>query len=213
MEGYDSSIDYAGKPKPMGLLNLLFGRRSNLTIHNDRVWMCTETKFAEVRYDLAHRKANAILLVAHFDETICRLEKLVEEHNRTPIRLVHARDLNPDHAMSTNVETASIDVVCAERHPLWSEDQRVVEFCESMNCRCNLQYHVAVDSPLIARFIDVGILEQLGLRKTESIQSGMISRIIRRAQKQVEAKAVTTFDAVSAEEWFEKNLKEMRKKE
>jgi hypothetical protein len=197
----------------MGLFDLLFkSRRSKVTIQNDRVWMCTETKFAEVQYDIAHRQASAVLLVAHFDETINRLTDLLQENDATPVRIVRAKDLNPDHAASISLEDASIDIVCAERHPLWSEDQQVVDFCESLNCRCSLQYHVAIDSPLIKRFIDVTILEQLGLRKTESIQSGMISRIIQRAQKQVEAKAVTNLAAGSAEEWFGKNLPDLRPK-
>jgi len=51
----------------------------------------------------------------------------------------------------------------------------------------------------------------LGMFENESIQSEMVSRRIRQAQKKIEGRAVGSFDAGSAAQWLEKNCPELWK--
>ena len=217
MEGYD--VEYS-LPTPrlmeqaMGLLDALFGlKKTKVKVELDRVWMTTETKFAEVQYDLRTRttkSAAAVLLVAHFDDVRLQLESITTEEFPVPVRLVRASDLNPSVAAEMDLESASIDIICADRHPVYSIDQSVSEFAEALSCKCRVIRHMSFEDALIRRFVDPDLIRRLGIRDTESLQNGMISRRIRSAQRRVESLTVTNIPADSAEEWFQANCPEMK---
>ena len=198
----------------MGLLDALFGlNKTKVSEAPDRVWMTAETKFAEVRYDLRQRtrkSATAVLLVAHFNDVRSQLQSIMTEEYPVPVRLVRASDLNPSVAAEMDLDSASIDIICADRHPVYSIDQSVSQFAEALSCQCRLICHMSFEDALIRRFVDPDLIRRLGVRDTESLQNGMISRRIRSAQRQVESLAVTNIAADSAEEWFQANCPEMK---
>lgn len=44
-------------------------------------------------------------------------------------------------------ESQSIQIVVAERHPLPSHDDALVEFARTVPCHCRIVHHVALDEP------------------------------------------------------------------
>ena len=84
------------------------------------------------------------------------------------------------------------------------------EFAEALSCKCRVIRHMSFEDALIRRFVDPDLIRRLGIRDTESLQNGMISRRIRSAQRRVESLTVTNIPADSAEEWFQANCPDMK---
>lgn len=53
------------------------------------------------------------------------------------------------------------------------------------------------------------VLNQLGMKEDEAIESQMVSRRIRKAQQKIEGRAKGTVDAESAAEWLDRNCPEL----
>jgi len=97
----------------------------------------------------------------------------------------------------------------AERHPLLTVDDKLMQFAETMPCRCRLTHHLSLEDPLLTKFAGVWVartLEALGMSEYEMIESNMVSRRIKAAQKKIQAQAIGNSGAGSAAEWMEKNL-------
>ena len=83
------------------------------------------------------------------------------------MRATLASNLSTDIANRLNVdESATIDVIVAERHPMFSVDEKLMQFAEDLPCRCRIVHHLSVDDPLLkviaGEWIE-GVLEQLGM--------------------------------------------------
>ena len=65
-----------------------------------------------------------------------------------------------------------------------------------------------MEDPLLKTFAGAwvqNVLRGLGMKENEAIESRMVSRRIRAAQKKIESQAVGDGPARSAEEWMERN--------
>ena len=206
----------------MGLFDALFGRkkRTNVEVVPDHIWMTTDAKFAGVAREAEERSRSAtvaILLVAHFPEVLARLEELASQQAwSVPCKAVLARNLNTDLATSLSLdESAMIDVIVGERHPLPSVDDRLEEFADELPCRCRFSHHLSLEDAVMEVFAGdwvKGVLTKLGMKEDEAIESQLVSRRIRQAQQKIEGRAFGTVDAESAAEWLKKNCPELRNK-
>ncbi|TWT76459.1 preprotein translocase subunit SecA [Planctomycetes bacterium CA13] len=203
----------------MGLFDFLFGNRkpTNVQVLLDQIWMTTDAKFTGLIKEAEERAKSesvAILLVAHFPDVLERLHLLANEWTSdVPLIAVLASNLNTDLAASLNVdETAVIDIIVGERHPLPSVDENLVTFANELPCRCRFSHHVSLEDPVINIFGGESIknmLGSLGMSEHEAIESKMISRRIRMAQQKIEGKTSKRLDAETAAEWLEKNCPEL----
>ncbi len=207
----------------MGWLSNLFGekpqRPSNVDIAPDAVWLTAAAKWKGVRQDLV-RKSNsrsaAILLVAHFGDVQAELESLLEDYQgEVPALVVRASDLSSSIAANFEVdENTVIDLIVAERHPLVSEDERVLAgFADDLPCRCRVTYHVSLDDGLMEMFAGANvrnILTKLGMQEDECIESNMVQRRIKQAQNKLTKAATGNRPAETAKQWLDLNVPHKR---
>lgn len=206
----------------MGFFDALFGgtKRTNVEVVPDHIWMTTDAKFAGLAKEAEERSKSetvAILLVAHFPDVLERLEDLANKREwSVPCRAVPANNLNTDLAASLKLdESAVIDIIVGERHPLPSVDDGLEAFADHLPCRCRFSHHVSLDDPVIEIFAGdwvKNVLKQLGMTEDEAIESQMVSRRIRQAQQKIEGRAYGNFDADSAAHWLKKNCPELGRK-
>ncbi len=206
----------------MGLFDALFGskKRTNVEVVPDRIWMTTDAKFAGLAREAEERSRSAtvaILLVAHFPDVLARLQEIANQPTASvPCKAVLASHLNSDLATSLSLDDSAIlDVIVGERHPLPSVDDRLEEFAEELPCRCRFSHHLSLDDAVVEVFAGnwvKGMLTKMGMNEDEAIESQMVSRRIRQAQQKIEGRAFGTVDAESAAEWLEKNCPELGNK-
>ncbi len=205
----------------MGFFDWLLGQSkpSNLDAEPDRIWLSSEAKFVGLAEDLAQRTQSSwgrILLVAHFPDVLARLETLAAQ---TPgaVKAVLARDLTSELTsdMTPGVErdeTASVDVLVAERHPLLSVDEELAKHAVESPCRCRLTYHISIEDPVVQLFAGAwiqGVLSDLGMTADDAIASDLVVRRIKQAQRKVQKMATGNTPADSASQWLEKNCPQL----
>lgn len=204
----------------MGLFDFLFGggkKRSNVDVVPDHIWMTTTAKFAGLAKEARDRSRSetvAILLVAHFPDVLERLDEIVNQQVwDVPCKAVSASNLNTNLAASLRVdESANIDIIVGERHPLPSVDDRLEEFADELPCRCRFSHHISLDDAVLKVFAGdwiKNVLKQLGMTEDEAIESQMVSRRIRQAQQKIEGRAFGSLNVQSAAEWLEKNCPDL----
>jgi len=206
----------------MGFLDFLFGskKRTNVEVVPDHIWMTTDAKLvglAKEAEERARSKTVAILLVAHFPDVLARLEEIATKKIwDVPCKAISASSLKKDLATSLSLdESAIIDIIVGERHPLPSVDDRLAEFADELRCRCRFSHHVSLEDPVMQVFAGdwvKNVLKQLGMKENEAIESQMVSRRIRQAQQKIEGRAFGSLDAESAAEWLAKNCPELFQK-
>lgn len=201
----------------MGLLSRLFGssQKSSVDTDTEVVWLTDDARFKGIEQDLlriSNSRSVAILLIAHFDDVQARLESLLENYDGdVPALVVRASDLSPSIAASFNAEENTvIDLIVVERHPLVSEDERVLAgFADDLPCRCRVTYHVSLDDALMQLFAGESvrdILRKMGMPEDERIESRMVQRRIKQAQKKLSAAATGNQPAATAAQWLQKNM-------
>ena len=199
----------------MGIFQALFGSKkpTNCEVRPDKIWLTTDAKFAGIANEVMKRAATkpaAILLVAHFPDVLVRLNEIAANATTAvPVRAVLASNLAPGIADGLDLDqSTTLDFVAAERHPLMSVDAQLESFAALLPCRCRLSYHLSLDDPLLQAFSGAwvqNLLGQLGMTEDEPIESTMISRRIKDAQRKIESKAFGASNANSAGDWLEKN--------
>ena len=202
----------------MSFFKALFGSpSSNVKSRPDSIWLSRPAKFNGIRSDLEKRSASdciAVLLISHFQETHEKMLSIAEEYQGdVPVMAVLAHELSEEIATGLAVdENKTIELIIAERHPLPKHDDKVIEeFAKSLACRCRSTCHVAMDDKLMKVFAGesmIQLLQQMGMKEEDRIESGMVSRRIRAAQKQLESKAIGNKTTKSEDEWFETNLRD-----
>jgi hypothetical protein len=202
----------------MRLFHYLFGssKSTNCEVVADRIWMTTNAKFVGVAKEVAERANSgtaAILLVAHFPDVLARLHEFAALTTEVPMKAVLANNLSADIVTGLRLdESTSIEIIVAERHPLLSADERLEEFADAFPCHCRLSYHLSLDDPVMKAFSGAWVqklLGKLGMTEEESIESNLVMRRIRDAQRKIESKSCRSMDAGSAAEWLTKNCPEL----
>ncbi len=196
----------------MGLFDFLFGnsgRKWKATIEPDVIWLSQQAKWNAVA-DQLHQcgDALAILLVAHFQETLAELQAIADQHKGpTPVQATLVEQLKASQLPLS--EDATIVLIAGERHFLRSEDERLLEFAEQLPCQCRVTYHLSLDDPLMQLFSGEStkaMLLKMGKKENEAIESKMVSRRIQTAQQRIAKSALGNKPAASAAQWLELNL-------
>ena len=207
------SAEHSFKVKPMGLFDFIFGskRQSSVHVSDDRIWMTQNAKISGIKQQIRQKSDSAaILLVAHFEETLQQLRSITAGDNaEKPVQLILAEDIKSDTARLNPEANSVIDLIVAERHPLKSADAALLLIAEGTPCRCRVAYHLSLEDPLFKLFLSgslKNLLEQLGMKEEEPIESPMVSRSVKKAQQRVEKQAFGNSRAKSAAEWLELNM-------
>jgi hypothetical protein len=204
----------------MGLLDFLFGRpKSRVELLSDKIWMSHRAKLNGIRREIAERSSSssaAIILVAHFQDVLEDLNAVVAENPwNAPQMATMAENLSTEIASRLNLdETATIDLVVAERHPIVAEDDKVVQFAKGLPCKCRMAYHVSLEDPVLKQFSGewvTGVLKKLGMAEDESLESPLVNRRLRDSQKKIEETAIGNQPASSAAEWMQLNMPQAAK--
>ncbi|NQT39404.1 MAG: hypothetical protein HQ581_18045 [Planctomycetes bacterium] len=154
-----------------------------------------------------------VIVMAHFPDQMVELEEMLQRSS-VSYRTVHewldgpTIDRQFDHMDSATVLLArsdaiadgeqeaaqdrdtdrSISIFFREHHPLASMDRRVERFAASMRFATRLEFHASLDDDLMRVFSGEwirGILEGIGMKEDEAIESKMVARRIRGAQQKV----------------------------
>ncbi|MCC9601489.1 hypothetical protein LOC67_13110 [Stieleria sp. JC731] len=205
----------------MQFLKKLFGSSGpkNVTIEIDSVWQTDQAKRQGIGKEIQRADqsdAVAILVIAHFADSLRWVQEVTESIScQTPVMAVLADQLSASIASGLDVTHSDIiELIIAERHPLPRVDGKVLnDFAAVLPCRCRVTYHHSLEEPLMRQFAGDNLsrmLEMLGMQPDEKIESSMVTRAIRNAQKRL-ASALSSnshsgLKADSMEEWFQKNV-------
>lgn len=206
---------------------------------SDHIWLTTAAKLRGILADVETSRARGEIpfLVAHFPNTLAGLERLSAGTGwpTTVIRrpcserelaeqLVRAEAgtvflVQSDAAPAAEAGAAGVAdfpqpvaVIMMECHPLARRDQQVRRLAVALPFPCRLQTHLSLEDAVMRVFAGEwasNMLRTLGMKEHESIQSPMVMKRIRAAQKKIETKTVGAQPAQSAEEWFQLNCPEL----
>ena len=218
----------------MGLFDWFTPRR-RIDLLEDRVWYDRHAKWTGIAREIQNRRAydRRIVIVAHFPQSLAdacdvfdvtgidfqqlsepiRADELMAENSPLPQTMALLAEQLADDAGrlidDASQEPATLLVI--ERHPLPEPDERIVEFARQIPGRPRVRFHLALDEPLMRRLGGnwlPAMLKHLGMERTEPIQSAMVSRSLRKAQRQLRDETSLDEPAQSAEEWFQRNCPE-----
>jgi hypothetical protein len=198
----------------MGFFDWLTGAKTKVQI-DDRIWLTKQAKFAGIQRDIAQALADpngpdTVFVVAHFPNCFDELQSMVTaagfDEGRVLVILSEALE---DHmAGVVSDQSHNLLLVVGERHPLPSHDDALQQFARGMSCPCRVMQHASLDDALFKLFAGEWVekvLRQLGMKEDEPIESSMVSRRVRAAQKKIEDQATSNHPAQSTEEWLERN--------
>ncbi|MGF1577979.1 MAG: hypothetical protein ACFCD0_01305 [Gemmataceae bacterium] len=201
----------------------------------DKLWLTEEAKFQGIASEIAGVSATtAIVLVAHFRDTLAQLETRLEEFDvgvEVISRTKNFLDLLQPRsgelqvpALATTSEQLprfdnellgflrfgiqSVALVVVEKHPLPTYERRVVEFTNLLPCRSRLSFHTSLEDPMIRILTADWIADQLrdmGVKENQALESYIVSREIRLLQQRLEASCPRPEPAASAQEWLRVN--------
>jgi hypothetical protein len=202
----------------MAFLDWFKTTSSNVKIQNDRIWLNKAAKLKGIATCLVdcpteRNRPGAILLIAHFPDCLDELKKVAEIVERQgapcPLRVLSADCLPDPAAIGISAgQSQPTMIVVGERHPLLAHDEAVLKFAASLPGRSNVVQHVALDDAVMRSFGGdwvAGTLKRLGMTESESIESQMVTRRIRDAQRKLARESIKELPAESAEAWMELN--------
>jgi hypothetical protein len=200
----------------MGIFDWLTGRKGNVELLDDKIWLTKTVKFERISDSVAQRLASpnppaAVILLAHFQDCLAELQRIAKAgHFDAPVTAAAAEELKDGPAAGPPFgESHTIDIVVAERHPLASHDKAVVDFARGLSCPCRVEHHLSLDDALLKSFAGEwvrNLVRRLGLKDEQSIDGKLVTRRIRQCQARLKRLVAGEEPAVSAEQWMERNL-------
>ncbi|MDB4778013.1 hypothetical protein OAG68_00990 [bacterium] len=156
------------------------------------------------------RPVSAIVLVGHFEKTVEKLHAIVEQADSViPVEALLASDLPKMFRGGSEFDDSrSIEVLVAEKHPSLSKDDQMKDLIASMPFPTRIRFVVSLDDGLMRAFAGESvrrILEMGGFDDEHPIESRMVDKRIRSAQRRNDQMATSSLNADSAEEWMTKN--------
>jgi hypothetical protein len=222
----------------MGLFGW-FRRKPSVVLLNDKIWLTTAAKLDGVREAVRERVGQdaVIVIAAHFPASLRDVRKHLETAGLS-VQPIEGRDGGKQHFELTRrgdstivaalAETLAgltppeavggepfpVTFVVAERHPLRAKDDSFLPVAERLTPPGRIGFHLSLEDPVLRLFAGewVGdVLRRLGMEEKEAIESRMIARRIRAAQKKIAKLAVLDRPADSAEEWVRLNCPELER--
>ena len=200
----------------MGIFDWLKTSKTNVDVLDDVIWMTKKAKYSGIsattaRFFAEPVRPHAVLLVAHFPDCRQELEGVVQQggFDRQCVIVATAEHLKGRSApVAASDDSQTVVILVAERHPLQSHDAAIAEFAGSLPCRCRLVHHVSLEDPVLRIFAGErvqNILQQLGMKENDAIESRMVGRRIQQAAQKIERQAESDMPADSADEWLQRN--------
>ncbi len=205
----------------MGIFDWLKKPKSNVDLLDDQIWLTKQAKLAGISASIGRlgpARPFAVLLVAHFRACLDDLQAVVTQGGFDQRSVITTTTENLTGRSAPRLgsdESETVVIIVAERHPLQAHDAAIVEFAQSLPCRCRLVHHVSLEEPLMRMFAGEWVqnaLKQLGMNENEAIQSRMVTRRLQQAAQKIERQAVSDLSADSAEEWLERNCPDLWRK-
>jgi len=199
----------------MGLFDWLKPRQTRVQQIPDSIWLTKAAKFAGIaelleQRDKAGDQPDAIIVVAHFPDTLSEVQQLVSTIDvATPVATMLEVDFrHAGNAGSSLDETRLVEIVVAERHPNSLHDQSITDVAAGLPCRSQLRFCLSLEDPLMRPFSSVWVtkmLKTLGMKEHEAIESKLVAKRIEESTRKIAKQSVGDAHADSAEEWMRKN--------
>lgn len=173
----------------------LFGKNVKKPLIKDLMWLSEKGKEKGL-LELLQRFPDAIIL-AWFQNTIERFELLVKKIDEG-FTIQQVRQVPP---ASVNGKV----VILLEHYPLFSKEAALFEHWNATS----IIILSSLEDPLLQYFGGASIISvtaKMGLKEEESIEHSMITNALRNAQQKLEKEILIEHSAVSAAEWFRKNV-------
>lgn len=142
--------------------------------------------------------------------SFAQAERLLARRDERVVRLALVRQLavEPPGGLPPEPTAGTAHLFTAERHFLRPLDDRVPAFAAGLSCPSRIEFHLALDDPLLKNFVGpslMSLLKSLGMREDEAIESAMVARSILKAQRKFTSRSGRSDDARSAEDWLREN--------
>jgi hypothetical protein len=115
----------------------------------------------------------------------------------------------PAGAPKPAVTGSPVAVHLCDLHVLEGENQRVLRFAASLPASVQVSASVSFDDPLMAEFASPWVksmMQTMGLKEGESIDSPMVAKGLQRALRKLEKRVTGDVPCDSVAEWMERNL-------
>lgn len=201
-----------------------------VTINPDKVWFDEDRKAEQIcnEISLIRQNGRSVLLLSHFEATLSALAALLEAKGLTHERfsllspaelcsappgkiwLASARAFQVVSEVAQVVTATTLEIIVAEHHPMHSRDEELVQAAGKLPCKPSLTFHFSLDDPLMQFFGNErikGLMEMLGMDKSECISHQLINTAIRSAQEKIERKVGKDVPTPSATDWFKYNVR------
>ncbi len=198
------------------------------------VWANSAFKFQAIAEALKTNAATKTVAVAHFPETLRRIQNTLEKEN-LPVEVLSSgkvfgvstflkeaasrnaatlalSDVFPTTPSASPTEKFKVQIIVAELYPVPERDLALQDLFSSFGV--SLRYYVALDDPLMKRFGSERIgemLNMLGGNDDEPIEHELVTNSLFKAQEKIKSSATSDLKSESADEWFKKNVVEQVK--
>jgi hypothetical protein len=207
-------LDRQNEEKRMGLFDFLFSRKRRRKTIPDLIWRTTAAKFEGLKSDIDKEWDSGvagIVLVAHFPEVYDSLLAIADELS-TSVAVCLANELTAESTCFESFsEIDTVSILVAERHPLRSHDDTIVDLAESLPWLCRTKFFLSLEDPLLREFMPPWVsemLHKLGLKENEAIESRMVVRQIETTQRKMATTCIGDSLEESAAEWLQVNTPE-----
>lgn len=204
------------------------GARKNIP-QSEQIWMTGRVRDEQV---VAHLKGAApetrVILVVHFCEDrdalrdrlgrdridVEEIEPRSPDHLEDLVRgpgryLVYSDALKPQGVASTRPPADTpLELLMVSRPMRYAVDEQILAFARELSSPVQLQVFSALEDPLVRAFSGNRVrelLKTLGMAEGEAIESAMVTRQIRKAQKTFEKDCSVPADVRSLRDWIDRN--------
>jgi hypothetical protein len=206
-----------------------------LTKEDDQIWIDSEHKLRGICREIREltTEGSDILLLAHFDEMVRRIETALRAESITyrpysafddsvlflpgrtegqSVWVGLARNFHPRAAGTpASADARALSIIVAEHHPLPARDQAIIDAAQALPRDTRICFHAALTDALLVHFGSEEIqrlYKQLGVDEESSLSNHLIDTAIRTAQNRIAQRVFTEMPTTSAEDWFKYNLRE-----
>ncbi len=219
----------------MSFLNWFFGKKALVALP-DRIWLTSEAACAGFLAELGARLASdrLIFVLAYFPDRLAELEQLlvgaglkyrplsgpIESRDasrefgrsgRAEILVGLAELLVPTEQVADSPDASThISVLVRERHLLRGHDERIENFAAGLPYAVDVQFVLSLEDAMMKQCCGdwvTSTLRRLGMDESEALESNMVARRIKAAQRKTEWSCTERIrPARSAADWLTNNI-------
>ncbi len=199
----------------MGIFDWFKSAPSTVKTLPDAIWLTDAAKMRGITNEVrqvsqAADRPKVLLIIAFFadcyDALAAQLDELFQDGR---VALVMADEL-PDPTVFTAFHPQDeVYLIAAQRHFLPVHDESLIAHARRFPCRSRVVFHTSLDDTIMRVFGGPNIREmllKLGMKDTESIRSGIVSRRIAAAQKKFASRITHEKPARTQDEWWHSNV-------